>query len=47
MFSKESLNKFNPKLKQLLHCDSIPPEDHKKYRATLKEYKWIMNNYLI
>ena len=36
MFKEEYLNKFNPKLKQLLHCDSIPPKDHKKYRATLK-----------
>ena len=36
MFSKKELNNFNPYLKQLLHCDSIPPDDHKEHRATLK-----------
>ena len=36
MFKKIEIKNFDPKLKQLLHFDSIPPKDHKKNRATLK-----------
>ena len=36
MFSQKQFNAFDPRLKQLLHCDSIPPLDHKNNRATLK-----------
>ena len=36
MFKKHEVKEFNPKLKQLLHYDSVPPTDHNKTRATLK-----------
>jgi ectoine hydroxylase-related dioxygenase (phytanoyl-CoA dioxygenase family) len=36
MFSQKEFNTFDPRLRQLLHCDSIPPLDHKTNRATLK-----------
>ena len=39
MFKKNEIKEFNPKLKQLLHYDSMPPKDHKKSRATLKRVK--------
>ncbi|OUU62598.1 MAG: hypothetical protein CBC22_03655 [Alphaproteobacteria bacterium TMED62] len=36
MFKKKELESLNPELKQLFHCNSIPPKNHRKNRATLK-----------
>lgn len=39
MFSDDEMEAFSPKVRQLLHCDSIPPKDHRESTITLRRVR--------
>lgn len=39
MFTDEELENFPPIIRQLLHCDSIPPKDHDESMITLRRVR--------
>jgi ectoine hydroxylase-related dioxygenase (phytanoyl-CoA dioxygenase family) len=44
MFSAEQLAAFSPIIRQLLHCDSLPPRDHDESMITLRRVREQVGN---